>query len=117
MGRIGSSDRLALLEAMQSVPQKTSIWRLSLLSEFDVDEAQLKRVTQPVLLIAGDADRLLPSFNEAERLVSIFPNAQMCILPDSGHACLLEADVNLYKIMQAQHFLDNREDSSVMVLP
>jgi hypothetical protein len=31
----------------------------------------------------------------------------MVVLPYSGHACLLEADINLYNIMQAENFLDS----------
>jgi pimeloyl-ACP methyl ester carboxylesterase len=80
---------------------------LSLVREFDVDETQLRRLTQPVMLIASALDRLLPSKTEAQRLVKILSNAQMVVLPYSGHACLLEADINLYNIMQAENFLDS----------
>jgi pimeloyl-ACP methyl ester carboxylesterase len=61
LGRIAPSDRRALLNAMQSVPPKTVNWRISMVTEFEVDETQLRRLTQPVLVIAGGADRLLPS--------------------------------------------------------
>ncbi len=111
--RISPSDRQALLAAMRSVPQKTSIWRLSLLSQFDLDETQLCRLTQPALLIASQADRLLPSLAEAQHLVGSLPNARTVTLPHSGHACLLEADINLYKILQAADFLDNLDKSTV----
>lgn len=98
-------DRRALLDAMKSVPSKTINWRMSLLREFDVDETQLRRITQPVLAIAGANDRLLPSVAEAQRLASCLPNAQTLILPNSGHACLLEADINLFELMKSQNFL------------
>ena len=104
LGRIATSDRRALLNAMKSLPPKTVSWRLSLLADFALEERRLHRLTQPVLLIAGAADRLLPSVEEAERLVSRLPNAQMVVLPDSGHACLLETDVKLDEIMKAQNF-------------
>jgi pimeloyl-ACP methyl ester carboxylesterase len=106
LGRILPSDRQDLLKTMRSVPPETVLWRLSLVREFDVDETQLRRITQPVLLIASAFDRLLPSVDEAQRLVKIFPQGQMVVLPSSGHACLLEADIKLYEIMQRQHFLD-----------
>lgn len=105
LGRIAAPDRQALYQTVQSVPQKTSIWRLSLLSEFCMSAEQLRQITQPVLLIAGGADRLLPSLAEVERLAQNLPNSQTVILPHSGHACLLEADVNLYEIMKQQQFL------------
>jgi len=80
---------------------ETVLWRLSLVKEFDVDETQLRQLTQPVLVIASALDRLLPSITEARRLVKILPNAQMVVLPYSGHTCS-EADIKLYEIMQAE---------------
>lgn len=109
-GRILPEDRHALLEAVQSVPQKTSIWRLSLLNEFELDDQRLRYLTQPVLLIASAADRLLPSLTEAKRLAATLPNVTTVILPDSGHACLLEADINLYEIMRLHNFLQHQDD-------
>ncbi len=107
LGRILPSDRQDFLKTMRSVPPETVLWRLSLVREFDVDETQLRRLTQPVMLIASALDRLLPSKTEVQRLVKILSNAQMVVLPYSGHACLLEADINLYNIMQAENFLDS----------
>ena len=43
---------------------------------------------------------LLPSVQEAQRLINIFPHGKISILPNSGHACLLEKDINLYQIIQ-----------------
>ena len=117
--RTAPRDRRAILEAMRSVPTKIANWRISLLSEFDVDEAQLKRLRQPVLVIAGAADQLLPSVQEAERLVNDLPDAKMIILPNSGHACLLETDVSLFELMKEQNFLAssvlNQEARSVLI--
>jgi pimeloyl-ACP methyl ester carboxylesterase len=103
--RIAPRDRQALMDAVQLVPQKTAVWRLSLLKEFDVSDRQLRRINQPVLVLAGAADRLLPSLSEAKHLVKVLPNAEMVVLPHSGHACLLERDVNLYEIIKERKFL------------
>jgi pimeloyl-ACP methyl ester carboxylesterase len=105
LGRILPSDRQDMLKTMRSVPPETVLWRLSLIREFDLDETELRRLTQPVLVIASAMDRLLPSMAEAERLVKILPNVQKVVLPSSGHACLLESDINLYEIMQREHFM------------
>ncbi|MFM6138758.1 MAG: alpha/beta hydrolase, partial [Sphaerospermopsis kisseleviana] len=48
----------------------------------------------------------LPSVSEVERLDQILPNPKKLILPDSGHACLLEEDVNLYEILKNNEFLE-----------
>jgi pimeloyl-ACP methyl ester carboxylesterase len=108
--RMAPEDRHALLRAVQSVPQKTSIWRLALLHDFYLPDLQLKQLTQPILLIAGLADRLLPSDTEAQRLSQLLPNAKLLMLPKSGHACLLEADVNLYEILATHDFLQPMPD-------
>jgi len=105
LGRVAEGDRQTFYDAVLSVPQKTSIWRLSLLGEFDVTDEQLPQLKQPVLLLASATDRLLPSLPEVQHLEKFLPHAQTVVLPYSGHACLLEADVNLYEIMKAQNFL------------
>jgi pimeloyl-ACP methyl ester carboxylesterase len=110
--RISRSDRHELLKTMRSVPSETVLWRLSLLREFEVDQEQLSRLTQPVLLIAGGSDRLLPSVTEVKRIGNILPNAKILVLPDCGHACLLEEDINLYEILKANNFLESNADIS-----
>ncbi|MBE9167623.1 alpha/beta hydrolase [Pleurocapsales cyanobacterium LEGE 06147] len=105
LSRIAQNDYRALLRAMNSVPQQVVSWRLSLLRDFEPDEESLRRLTQPTLVVAGGADRLLPSVAEAQRLVKILPQAQMKILPLSGHACLLESETNLYNILAEYNFL------------
>lgn len=114
LGRIAQPDRQALWDTVQSVPQKTSIWRLSLLSEFSISTEQLRQISQPVLLLASASDRLLPSLPEAKRLAQSLPHVQVVVLPDSGHACLLEADVNLYEIMKTHYFLVEGAESAAL---
>ncbi len=97
----------ALLKSVKSAPKKTANQRLSLMRHFKVDEKQLQQLHYPVLLIGSKEDRLLPSVEEVQRLAMILPNAQVVILPHSGHACLVEEGVDLYEIMQAEKFLDN----------
>ena len=104
--RMSSGDRQELLKAMRLVPPETIRWRISLLREFYIDESKLKQLTQPILLIAGANDRLLPSTTEALRLGNIFSNAEILVLSESGHACLLEKDINLYEIMRDNNFLE-----------
>ncbi|KOP26238.1 hypothetical protein AMR41_11675 [Hapalosiphon sp. MRB220] len=106
VNRLSSTAREVLLKAVSSAPKKTAEQRLSLLREFTSDETKLSQITQPVLLIASKHDRLLPSQAEAQRLTKIFPNSQLVVLPYSGHACLVETDVNLWQILEAENFLN-----------
>lgn len=97
--RMLPGDRQALLDAMRSVSQRTSIWRLELLRSFHLELTDLRAIEKPVLLIASGGDRLLHSVAHARFLTQHVPKAKMVVLPRSGHACLLEKDVNLYKIL------------------
>lgn len=109
--RISRSDRHELLRTMRSVPPETVHWRLSLLREFEIDEEKLRQLKQPVLLIAGGSDRLLPSVTEAKRLGNIIPNTEIVVLQNCGHACLLEQDINLYEILKTNDFLESKADT------
>ncbi len=104
--RVNLKDREALEIAIKSVPSKTAAWRLSLLRNFTLGNRSLQRLRQPVLILASAQDRLLPSVEEARRLVSVLPRAQMVILPESGHVCLLEKEINLYEIIKREHLLE-----------
>lgn len=98
--------RLRILwKAAQAAPKKTAEYRLSQLSEFRIDESHLRCFNHPVLLIASQVDRLLPSVSEAQRLSKIFPTAQVVVLPHSGHTCLVEPKISLYQILQTEHFV------------
>lgn len=106
LSRTAPSDRRALLDAMRTVPPKTVHWRWSMIKDFEADKRQLECLTQPILVIASAADQLWPSVQEAEHLVNYLPNAKMLVLPQSGHACLLETEVNLFELLNNQGFLD-----------
>eukprot|EP00741_Cyanophora_paradoxa_P011517 tig00020557_g11125.t1 len=49
--------------------------------------------------------RVLPSAEEAERLAALLPGCRAVLLPDSGHACLLERGVSLRGILEEQGLL------------
>lgn len=100
LGRISREDRRSLLKVMQHLPPKTISWRLSLLQQFHISAGELKDLQFPVLVVASQSDRLLPSVTEARRLMQYLPKAKLTILPDSGHACLLETDIHLKDILQ-----------------
>ncbi len=113
--RISPQNRNRLLRAMQSVTADSAAWRLSLLNDFNLDEIPLHQIPQSVLIMASEADRLLPSVTEADRLVRYLPNARKISLPDSGHACLLEREIRLEEILGSRGFLlDNYGPKSLV---
>ena len=89
---------------LDSPAPESAAWRLSLLSHFSLDKLNLAGLSQPVLVIASEAERLFPSGAEADRLVSCLPNAQKTFLPKSSHACLLEREIQLEEILRSQDF-------------
>lgn len=105
LNRINDCDRDRLIESMKSIPPHVVSWRLSLLRDFKVLDEELRSLRIPSLIIAGAADDLLPSVQEAQKLFSLLPQSQMTVLPYSGHACLIETDVNLYQILVTQNFI------------
>ncbi len=105
LNRLDASDRQALLAAMQALPAAAAGWRLELLSRFALAESALRQLHQPTLLVGGAGDRLLPSVAEVRRLASKLPRARVAILPESGHACLLERDWRLADLLAEQNFL------------
>lgn len=105
LNRINECDRRKLIDSMKSLPPEVIGWRLSLLRDFKVANEQLYNLKIPTLIIAGAADSLLPSVAEADKLIKLLPNAKKIVLPQSGHACLLETEVDLYKILVEQNFI------------
>ncbi len=105
LNRINDCDRLKLVESMKSLPPQVVSWRLSLLRDFKVADEQLRSLKIPTLIIAGAEDSLLPSVEEADKLITLLPDARKTVLPQSGHACLLETSVNLYEILVTENFI------------
>jgi pimeloyl-ACP methyl ester carboxylesterase len=108
LNRINDCDRDRLIKRMKSLPPQVVSWRLSLLRDFKVTEDQLRSLKMPSLIIAGAADDLLPSVQEAQKLTSLLPRAKSIVLPHSGHACLLETEIDLYQILVEQNFISAR---------
>ncbi len=117
LDRIEATDRRTLLNAVHLMTQSTSIWRVRLLREFQLNDAQIQQIRQPTLIVASGRDLVLASVQEAERLHQLLPQAQTHILPDSGHACLLEAEVSLVQILEAASFLPQPAEKIAEALP
>lgn len=101
------AEDLALMqEVSRSVPRQLMAARLQSIAGFDASAERLAQLRLPVLILAGARDHVLPSVKEAHRLAAALPDAQVCILPDSGHECLQERGLNLGTIFR--DFLEER---------
>ena len=70
--RIAHSQRVALLNTLQSIHPLTVSNRIKLLNQFRLNLHKIKQFSQPVLIIASEEDNLLPSVEEAQRLQQFF---------------------------------------------
>ncbi len=107
--RIAIRDSNALLNVMQSVKFKSAMWRVSLLDRFDVQIEQLQQISQPTLIISSGSDRLLPSKAEGKLLTQYIPKSQLHLIPEGGHAVLLERSINLHEILRTCAFLPSHK--------
>jgi pimeloyl-ACP methyl ester carboxylesterase len=81
------------------------------MGSFDVDTLPLQDLRMPVVLLASGRDRLLPSVDEANRLAERLPYSHVEILPYSGHACLLEQDLDLRVVLEKHQMLGSLHET------
>jgi len=65
--------------------------------------ADLSRITQPVLVMNGDHDRMVPTPNTVD-MAKRFPNAELKIYPDAGHGGVFQYHDEF--VAQALEFLE-----------
>ncbi len=94
-----TQEKRALLSAMQSISPQIVSARINLINNFCIDIDKLKSFPHPVLIVASAEDKILPSVEEAYRLEKLFPKTKISILPNSGHCCLLESNIDLANIL------------------
>jgi pimeloyl-ACP methyl ester carboxylesterase len=114
--RIEGQDRDLLLRVMQSIQFKSAMWRISLLEQFEVTIQQLQRLKQPTLVVTSGNDRLLPSQAEGKFLAQQIPRSSLHVIPEGGHAVLLERDVILHEILSMHGFLQYKEEKNPLGL-
>jgi len=88
------------------LPPETLRWKLQLLAEgaARVDDALLSSLQQRVLVVAGDADLLIPSKDESDRLKNALRTCSVKVVEGAGHALLQEADVDINAIFDEMGF-------------
>ncbi|CAM9923584.1 unnamed protein product [Sphacelaria rigidula] len=88
-------------EVSDNLPPATLRWRIQnwLAVGQGRVEKDLPTMKVPVVIIAGSADRLLPSPEEAARLKKIIPGCRTMLLEGHGHAPLFDGRVDLSEII------------------
>ncbi|XP_038972247.1 acyltransferase-like protein At1g54570, chloroplastic [Phoenix dactylifera] len=81
--------------------QEAFSWKLKLLKFASYyANSHLHAVTAEVLVLASCLDRLLPSRDEAKRLLTLLLNCKVRYFEDHGHCLLLENDIHLSTIIK-----------------
>ncbi|CAN0523861.1 unnamed protein product, partial [Ectocarpus sp. 8 AP-2014] len=73
-----------------------------------------RRTQVPVVVVAGSADRLLPSVNEAERLKNLIPGCRSMVLEGHGHAPLFDGRVDMSEIIAGDPALEGVDMKSLL---
>jgi pimeloyl-ACP methyl ester carboxylesterase len=80
--RSGERDKKITVAALQAQLKALHRWGSK-------KPADLSRVRQPVLVVNGDSDRMVPSQNTRD-LARRLPNSELIIYPDSGHGAVFQ---------------------------
>ncbi|XP_041990169.1 acyltransferase-like protein At1g54570, chloroplastic isoform X1 [Salvia splendens] len=84
------------------IPKETLLWRLKQLKTGAAyANSRLHAVKAEVLVLASGKDGMLPSRDEAWRLLKSLKNCNIRYFKDNGHTILLEDGINLLTIIKA----------------
>lgn len=85
-------------ERARFIDRDSYIRRLQLLASYDI-RARLHDIEVPVLFLAGDRDRLLPSVRWARFMHERVPGSSLTILEGYGHVCLIDHDLDVSRLV------------------
>lgn len=85
-------------QLMRATTREGYLSRLRMLREYDV-RRRLAEIQAPVLYLAADGDKLVPSVEQARLMASLTPHATMRVLEGHGHICLIAPDLDLGAIL------------------
>ncbi|XP_010025088.2 LOW QUALITY PROTEIN: acyltransferase-like protein At1g54570, chloroplastic [Eucalyptus grandis] len=86
------------------ITKETLLWKLKLLkSAASYTNSRLHAVKAEVLLLASGKDNMLPSRDEAQRLMTSLKNCRGRHFKDNGHALLMEDGISLLSVIKGTH--------------
>mmetsp|Transcript_7857 Transcript_7857/g.20277 ORF Transcript_7857/g.20277 Transcript_7857/m.20277 type:complete len:365 (-) Transcript_7857:74-1168(-) len=102
----GLVNMLPLLGMLSDLlPADTLEWKIDILGQgASYTEAKLSKVTQPVLVIAGSADLLVPSEEESMRLEKLLAACSRRVLPGHSHLLMQEQGVDIAQIIKEEGY-------------
>jgi pimeloyl-ACP methyl ester carboxylesterase len=90
-----------LVEARLEHPTPPDCWQAQFAAagRFLQDGTPVERIAVPVLVVHGDADRVVPSSN-GELLARRIPGAELAVLTGRGHVVQLESPDELNRLVE-----------------
>ncbi|KAL3728166.1 hypothetical protein ACJRO7_032854 [Eucalyptus globulus] len=86
------------------ITKETLLWKLKLLkSAASYANSRLHAVKAEVLLLASGKDNMLPSRDEAQRLMKSLKNCRGRYFKDNGHILLMEDGISLLSVIKGTH--------------
>jgi pimeloyl-ACP methyl ester carboxylesterase len=118
IGFAGTESRGQLDVGTRYTPQiNPGVLARGMLAMFDFDETEtLRTINVPVLVIAGDLDRLTNP-DASEYMSRAIPGAQMLLLAPSGHMGNFERNVELVSALEAFAATNSGAPAATMPLP
>eukprot|EP00268_Persea_americana_P053045 TRINITY_DN5981_c1_g2_i6.p1 TRINITY_DN5981_c1_g2~~TRINITY_DN5981_c1_g2_i6.p1 ORF type:complete len:704 (+),score=126.08 TRINITY_DN5981_c1_g2_i6:141-2252(+) len=101
LSRSLTSMRQRLSGLADIIPKVTLLWKLKLLKSAALyANSRLHAVKAEVLVLASGKDNMIPSRDEAERLLNSLQNCKIRLFKDNGHTLLLEDGVCLLTVIK-----------------
>jgi pimeloyl-ACP methyl ester carboxylesterase len=85
-------------DLMRATTRRGYLSRLRMLQEYDVRH-RLPELAMPVLYLAADGDRLVPSVAQARLMAAATKRSTLRVLEGHGHICLIAPDLDLESIV------------------
>ncbi|XP_035838425.1 acyltransferase-like protein At1g54570, chloroplastic isoform X3 [Helianthus annuus] len=99
-----SKDQANLSVMLKILPKDTLTWRVKLVrSAAAYANSRLHAITSQVLVLASGRDNILPSIDEARRLLRLLKHCDVRVFADNGHTILLESGVNVLSAIKTTY--------------
>jgi pimeloyl-ACP methyl ester carboxylesterase len=89
-----AADIAEFRERAKSIDRDSYIRRLEILQSYDIRN-RLREIAAPILFLAGDRDRLLPSVRWGRYMHERTRESTLVVLEGYGHVCLINHDLDL----------------------
>ncbi|HKR15253.1 MAG TPA: alpha/beta hydrolase [Pyrinomonadaceae bacterium] len=86
--QVAEVDRIVHLRATNDVPEHVLLSQLQAAMNFNAEE-RVERITNPTLVLTGDADVIVPAQN-SRNLAARIPNAALCEIAGASHTFFIE---------------------------